>query len=236
MTTEAPFPSLTKLWHTDTYDAINPSRPELSAKGKVVLITGGGSGIGAATAKAFAAAGCTKLALVGRRQNALDNTASAIKKGYPAVKILTPTADITNESQINAAVDSVAQEFGAVDVLVANSGFLSTPATVTEGDPADWWKTFEVNVYGQMLTVRAFLKHASTAPVIISISSGVATMPALPVGNSGYVASKLGAIRLFDYLALEKRDMGLKVVQVHPGVVESEINVKSSIPPLDKGR
>ncbi|KAK5174348.1 uncharacterized protein LTR77_001428 [Saxophila tyrrhenica] len=62
----APMPSLTKTWHSQSYPSIDPLRPELSAKGKVVAITGGGGAIGAATALAFAKAGASKIAIIGR--------------------------------------------------------------------------------------------------------------------------------------------------------------------------
>ncbi len=68
------FPSLTKEWHAKTYPAIDPTRQELSAKGKVVVITGGGGSIGGVTATAYAKAGVEKLAIIGRRKSPLNET------------------------------------------------------------------------------------------------------------------------------------------------------------------
>jgi short-subunit dehydrogenase involved in D-alanine esterification of teichoic acids len=76
----APFPlpqGITK-WHSTSYPAIDPSRPELNAKGKVVVVFGGGSGIGAAIVKAFAAAGASNIAIFGCRQNVLETSKANI--------------------------------------------------------------------------------------------------------------------------------------------------------------
>lgn len=61
------FPSFTKIFHHEPYDEISPSRPDLSVKGKSVIITGGGTGIGKAIAKAYAQAGASSIAIIGRR-------------------------------------------------------------------------------------------------------------------------------------------------------------------------
>jgi FlaA1/EpsC-like NDP-sugar epimerase len=78
-----PFPPFTKVWHTEPYPAISPTRPELSVTGKSVLITGGGTGIGAAIAKAFAAAGSTQIAIVGRTEKTLLATKQELETLFP---------------------------------------------------------------------------------------------------------------------------------------------------------
>ena len=79
----APFPSPTKVWHDTAYDAISAKRPELSAKGKSVLVTGGGTGIGAETAYVFASAGASRIALFGRREQPLLETKKRIQQDFP---------------------------------------------------------------------------------------------------------------------------------------------------------
>jgi hypothetical protein len=78
----APFPSPTSTWHSNTYPSLAPSRPELSAKGKTVLITGGGTGIGAETARYFAQAGATRIAILGRREQPLLDTKTSIERDH----------------------------------------------------------------------------------------------------------------------------------------------------------
>ncbi|KAK1092522.1 hypothetical protein LTR48_004178, partial [Friedmanniomyces endolithicus] len=78
-----PYPSLTSEWHDKTYPAIDPKRPELSAKGKTIVISGGGSGIGRGIAQAFALAGASAIAILGRRQALLEETKLLIASKLP---------------------------------------------------------------------------------------------------------------------------------------------------------
>lgn len=90
-----PFPSPTKTWHSTAYPSIYPSRPELSQKNKTILITGGGTGIGAGTAHAFAEAGAARIALLVRREQPLLDTKASIQQQYPSVEVFTASVDVT---------------------------------------------------------------------------------------------------------------------------------------------
>jgi NAD(P)-dependent dehydrogenase (short-subunit alcohol dehydrogenase family) len=92
----------------------------------------------------------------------------------------------------------------------------------------------ETNVKGAFLVSRAFLRHAAKDAYLLSINTGIGHMPALPGGMSAYAASKAAAIKLFEYVALE--NPGIHVVNVHPGVVESDMNRKSGLPGLDHSK
>ena len=124
-----PFPLLKglKTWHSISYPAIDHSRPELNAKGKTVVVSGGGTGVGAAIVKAFAAAGAPQIAIFGRRKNVLEATKAETEKAYPSTHVSTFTADITKASDVDAAFDQIGRKLGKIDVFVSNSGFLSTP-------------------------------------------------------------------------------------------------------------
>lgn len=137
-------PSLTNTWHSDTYAAISPLRPELSAKGKTVIITGAGSGIGRETAKAFATAGAEHIALIGRRIANVSETKSIVEAESPSVRVTAHEADVVD---LKATVKAAA-EIGKWDVLLLNAGYGETPAKAGDADVDDWWKTFEV---GRML-------------------------------------------------------------------------------------
>src|SRR5436305_6345821 len=100
------FTSFTKTWHNKPYASISPSRPELSAKGKNVVVTGGGTGIGKAIAIAFARAGAASVSIRGRR---IDRLKSAVKDITAAsvnsdTSVLFQTADLTKREQVDSAL------------------------------------------------------------------------------------------------------------------------------------
>jgi NAD(P)-dependent dehydrogenase (short-subunit alcohol dehydrogenase family) len=234
MATPFPVPQGITKWHSTSYPAIDPARPELSAKGKTVVVSGGGSGIGAAIAKAFAAAGAPKIAIFGRRQNMLEATKASVEKEYPATHVLTLTADVSKAADVDAAFDEIASKLGQIDVFVNNSGFLSALNTIASADFDDWWTSMETNVKGPFLASRAFFRHAAKDAYLFNITTGISHMPAFPMGISAYAVSKAAAVKLFDYFAFE--NPGIHVVNVQPGVVDTDMNRKSGIPGQDQGK
>ena len=108
------FKSFTRTWHSQSYPEISPSRPELSAAGKFVFITGGGSGIGKATAIAFAQAGAKAIAIFGRRVGNLQLAAEEIRKANPAgtTTIITESVDISQRSALETAFASARNKAG----------------------------------------------------------------------------------------------------------------------------
>src|ERR1700733_6695160 len=97
----------TPTYHHHSYPAIDPSRPELSAKGKVVLITGGGQGIGKATARAFAQANAYAVIITGRTQKTLLQTKSELEKINPVAKIRVFVGDVVNSDAVRTIFDSI---------------------------------------------------------------------------------------------------------------------------------
>jgi NAD(P)-dependent dehydrogenase (short-subunit alcohol dehydrogenase family) len=227
MSTSPFFPSLTRLWHTKSYPSISPSRPELSAKGKVVVITGGGSGIGASIVKAFAAGGSTKLAIISRSEKKLLDTKQAIEEEFAGTKVLAVPADISNAKQIEDAFLKINQTFGKTNVLVCNSAFLSSysPVLSPNLDVQDWWNAFNTNILGSLYTIRGFLKFAAEGAHVLHISTAISHMPPIETGASAYAASKAAAVKLFDYIAFENPK--LHVVNIHPGLVDTDMSRKS---------
>ncbi|MFO0108853.1 MAG: SDR family NAD(P)-dependent oxidoreductase, partial [bacterium] len=121
--------------------------------GKVAIITGASSGIGAATAFALAAEGA-KVAIAARRAECLDVLAKQIAaSGGQALPIVT---DITNEAQVNNLVQKTNRELGHVDILVNNAG-IGVFGTIDTGNPADWRRAFDVNVLGVLYAIHAVL-------------------------------------------------------------------------------
>jgi NAD(P)-dependent dehydrogenase (short-subunit alcohol dehydrogenase family) len=84
------------------------------------------------------------------------------------------------------------------------------------------------------LVSRAFLRHAAKDAYLLNINAGISHMPAFPIGISAYAVGKAAAIKLFEYIAVE--NPGIHVVNVHPGIVESDVNRKSGLPGMDHGK
>ena len=134
---QPPFPSLTANWHNAPYSAIDPKQPHLSVSGKTVLITGGGRGIGARIAHAYAAADAAVVAMTGRTESSLKDTKSAIEKDYPGTKVLTFAADVLDETALNAAfaaTKAASTNKAGIDICVANAGYMPNAAPIASSD------------------------------------------------------------------------------------------------------
>ncbi len=142
------------------------------------------------------------------------------------------TGDIADKASIEKAFSVAVAALGNIDVFVSNAGYLSESARVAQLDGEDWWTGFKINVLGSLNAVQAFLPRATPNAYIINISSGVVHFPAIP-GLSGYATSKLAGTKLLDFVQAE--NPSLTVFNVHPGVVLTDINIKSGIPAMDDG-
>ena len=162
---KAPFPAFTDTWHTTSYDAISPTRHELSVANKTVIVTGGGRGIGAESARAFAAAGASHVVLIGRTQKSLSETAESIQKEFASVSVSTYAADVADE----AAMGKTAEKIGNWDILILNAGMLLEPQPVEKTNVTDWWRVFEVQSPRFRLSDYLILITASSSAAYILI-------------------------------------------------------------------
>ena len=227
-------PSPFEKWHADTYPAIDPSRPELSLKGKSAIVSGGGGTIGLATVSALAKAGASPIAIVGRTQKTLDVAKSKLGAQYLSIKFLAVTADVTSLSSLESAFGQIRQSTDKpIDIMIHNAGFLSQPGTLTASDPKEWWTSFEINILGAFNSVRAFLPVARSNAIVVNLSTAAAHVPTAFVGNlSAYSASKVAALRVFEFAQAENPD--IHFVNVQPGVIASDMNTKhAEMPPMD---
>jgi NAD(P)-dependent dehydrogenase (short-subunit alcohol dehydrogenase family) len=218
------FPSPVKTFHDDTYPSINPTSPQLSTKGKNVVISGGGSGIGPEIARSFAKSGASSISIFGRTEKSLLQTKEKLQKEYPSTKFHSYVADIVNKSSLEKVFQSIKSAVGAIDILIANAGYMPDILPIAKADPEEWWNGFEINVKGAFNLVSAFVPVAAKNASIINISTGVAHIPYVP-GGSGYTISKLAGTRLFDYVAKEYPDFF--VLNVHPGVIKTAMDAKT---------
>jgi NAD(P)-dependent dehydrogenase (short-subunit alcohol dehydrogenase family) len=195
-------------------------------EGKVAIITGGGTGIGKGTARAFATEG-VKLVLASRNQANLEAAAAELQPTGATV-VVAPT-DVTREGQVIDLFERTVDTFGRLDILVNNSAAF-------DGGPLDevsleaWRKVIDVNLTGPFLCVREALKimKRQKGGRIINIGSISAMTPRENFGP--YTSSKHGLIGLTKTAALEGRPYGISVSCVHPGNVLVERRMGTGIP------
>lgn len=207
-----------QTYHRKPYAAIDPTQPALSTKSKSAVVTGAGSGIGASIAVSLAKSGISYIALIGRREHALQKTKSAIEAASTDTNVYIYAVDITDLTAIDEALQAFAGECasGPFDILVANAGSLGPLSSIRDTNPVEWWNGFEINIKGNFNLVHAFLPRASPAAAIVHLSSAVVHGPYFP-NESSYCASKAGAVKLFEYVHHEHPDMFVLCLQ--PGLV-----------------
>lgn len=216
----APFPSPTAKWHDNTYDSLSPTRPELSAKGKTVVVTGGGTGIGAETARHFAEAGASRIALLGRREQPLLDTKASIESKFPGVEVFVAPTDVTNKSQVDDAFSKFLGD-GKLHVLVSAAAITGPTDSVLDVDGDKFMYGVDTNLKGALFVAKAFLRHAAENAVAVEISSSAAHLNFGP-GFASYSVAKMAVFRLWDSVAFANPN--LSVFHVQPGVVDTDMN------------
>ncbi|MET7454277.1 SDR family oxidoreductase [Streptomyces sp. NPDC005574] len=191
----------------------------------VALITGGGSGIGAAVARQLLAAG-QRVAVTGRGAARLRTFAEEL--GEPE-GLLTITGNAAEYDDVRSAVDRTLKDFGRLDTVVANAGF-ATHDTVADGDPAGWTEMVLTNVLGPALLIRAAvdaLKETRGRIVLIGSVAGFVPTP----GNI-YGATKWAVTGLAENTRRQVTEFGIGVTLVAPGRVETPFwDSYGSLPP-----
>src|SRR5215472_6604658 len=196
--------------------------------GKVAVITGGTSGIGASAARLFAAEGAT-VVVAGRRKDEGERLAA----GLSLIAAEEATAefvrtDVAIEADVQALVGHVVDRFGRLDCLVNNAGTGGTPGGVAAVEMTRFWRTLAVNLGGVVLG----MKHA--APVMIEQGSGsiinVASIGGQFAGWSmlDYSAAKAAVIQLSRWAAAELGEHGVRVNSVSPGPVVTGLFAKGA--------
>lgn len=226
------FPTFTQTYHHAPYAAISPSRPELSAAGKVVVVTGGGTGIGRSIAVSFAQAGADTVAILGRREDRLKSSVAEISAANQKTKVLYKVADLTKRADVDAALSSIVDSVGNISIFVSNAGASPPPTPFTQIDEHTFMEGFDMNVRTAFNAVQAFLPLAATDAILISISSGVAHCAPI-LGVSAYAASKAANLKMLDYVAAEHPQ--LHVVNLQPGVIITEIQKGAKMEGQDDG-
>jgi NAD(P)-dependent dehydrogenase (short-subunit alcohol dehydrogenase family) len=185
--------------------------------GKVALVTGGGSGIGAGIACALGAAGAS-VAVLGRRRQTLEATAARIEASGGRAAVV--TCDVTQADQLTDAVAETVGETGRLDIVVANAGAPTLPGPVLDLKPEQWGAALDLNLTGIWNTARAAVPHLITTGgghlLVVGSSAGRARN-AEWVG--AYGVAKAGASHLVRVLAWELAQHQIAVNEVTPGLV-----------------
>lgn len=186
-----------------------------SLVGRVVFITGAGSGIGAAIGEALADEGAS-LVLLARRLPTLQETASSLSG-----KTFVHECDVREEASVRTAFDAGLAHFGRIDVLVNNAGIFG-PRPFAETTPEVWDDILSTNLRGAYLCAHVAWPHlAATQGQIVNLSS-IAGVRGF-AGSSAYCASKHGMNGLSEVLALEGEPLGIRVFSVCPGSVDTPL-------------
>ena len=186
----------------------------------VVLVTGALTGIGRATAVAFAKGGAT-VVVSGRHENAGQALAAELRNlGVQAEFV---QADVRHEDDVRSLVDRTVKRFGRLDVAVNNAGTEGMPGLVTEQTAETYAATFETNVLGTILSMKHELRvmQPQGNGSIINLSSTMGQRGAL--GASLYTASKHAVEGLTKVAALEGAEFGVRVNAVAPGPIDTEM-------------
>jgi NAD(P)-dependent dehydrogenase (short-subunit alcohol dehydrogenase family) len=201
--------------------------------GKVVLVTGGGSGIGLAAAKGFLEEGA-RVAITGRNVQKLQEAAKSMGSGN---RLFHYPADLTEPKQVKTLVEKVTERFGPIDILVNNAGLNIKERGIRDLTPERWQLLVRGNLdsayYCIYEVLPAMLKRKDGLIINISSTSG---KRAGPLGGAAYAAAKFGMAALGICLAAEEIESGIRVSNIFPGEVDTPILVNRPTPVSDEHR
>jgi short-subunit dehydrogenase len=214
---------------------VEKERRLVELRGRVVIITGAGGGIGLATAKAFAREGC-RVAVCDRREDLLEGAREQIE-GYAEERaggVLAAVVDVSDEQQVRGFVEAVVERWGRVDVLVNNAGY---------GAHKPFLKMEAEEIHAQMGTNYMGAVHAAKAALEHMVPAGrghiinvVSVVAKLPVPNSGaYAATKAALDSLSLTLRAELSESGVAVTAVYPTATRKTNFFKTSGSPAEQG-
>jgi len=197
-------------------------------KGRVAVVTGGGSGIGRGLALTFGAEGMTVAVADLQQSNAKAVAAEIDAAGGRAFGV---GVDVTSVDSLAAAAREIVARAGDVNLLCANAGVLACIGSLAEHTVEDWQYTFSVNVMGIVKTVDAFLpslrKRAPDAHIVTTASlGGLVSEVRAPLG--AYIASKYACVGYSEMLRAELASEGIGVSVLCPGVVASNLTATSA--------
>lgn len=202
-------------------------------EGKVVLITGAGRGIGRATALAFGQAGAA-VAANDISPDKLEQTVIAVRQAGVAADSF--VADVSNKMQIQAMIEAVRDDFGAIDILINNAA-VEPRASLLTLDEWDWDRTLAVNLKGPFLMTQSVGRVMADqgGGVIVNVASAAGRAHGL-AERSAYLASKAGLLGFTRESARELAQYGIRINAICPGLVNTPLTVSQEKDPAAKER
>ncbi|MER5935111.1 SDR family oxidoreductase [Streptomyces sp. NPDC002054] len=203
--------------------------PAQLLKGQKALVTGANSGIGMATAIGLGRAGADVVVNYVADPEAAEKVVAEITSF--GVRAAAYQADVSQEDQVTAMVDRMVQEFGTIDIMVANAG-MQRDAAFTEMTLGQWQKVIDVNLTGQFLCAREATKEFRRRGVVPEVSRSAGKIICMSsvhqlipwAGHVNYAASKGGVLMMMETLAQELAPEKIRVNAVAPGAIKTPIN------------
>jgi NADP-dependent 3-hydroxy acid dehydrogenase YdfG len=202
-------------------------------KDRCILVTGGGSGIGLATARMCLAEGA-RVAISGRDKAKLDRAAKELVAGD---RLISSTADVSDPQQVESLVADVTARLGWIDILVNNAGLNIKERSFRELNPERWKQLVGTNLDGAFYCMAAVMPQmaARGGGLIINVNS-ISGKRASPLGGAAYAAAKFGLRGLATAAAAEERSRGVRISSIYPGEVNTPILEQRPNPVSDEHR
>ncbi len=197
---------------------------ENNIKGKVVIITGGSSGLGEATARHLASKGA-KVVIAARRKEKLEDIAADIRKNGGTVSVV--QTDVTKREEVKQLIASTKKEYGKIDVLVNNAGLMAI-APISEDKVDEWDKMIDINIKGVLYGISAALPvfQEQGHGHFINLSS-VAGLKVFSPGGTVYSGTKF-AVRAISEGLRHEVGGNIRTTSIEPGAIDSELKHGSS--------
>lgn len=222
--------SIVSTFHFESYPRLSPSRLHEEFRGKTVLVTGGGYGIGSSIARSFAEAGVASIILAGRTESSLKSTVDDLAQSFPSLKASYRLVDISSTASVKKLFESLTE---SPDTLVNNAGFMSEPQNFLTADIDEWWKGFEVNVLGTTIVTQAYLQHRLASkpksPGVVVALNTFASFGVRAPHLWAYSGSKIALARIFELAVVDVPSSVARFISINPGAVKTAMFHKSGL-------